>query len=462
MSRLTGKTVAVVGVSIEGKDSIDFLLQEGCAILCCDRRDEKEFSDIVALYKDKAVTFCFGDTYISKLISADIIIRTPGMSPRTPELVEARKKGIEITSATELFFEFCQAPIIGVTGTKGKGTTSTLIYEMLKSDGKTAYLGGNVGIPLLSTVRSMQQSDWVVFELSSFQLEDLTRSPHIAVVLRITQDHLANFDTNATNYHETREAYVEAKSQIVRHQKEGDYVIINNADHTAHSFEYLTKAHVLRFDRYSTKGADCFVENHAVTLVENEEQISICSANNVKMRGDHNLENIAAATLAARAAGVSLVAIQKTATTFTGLEHRLEFVKTINGVSYFNDSFSTIPETTIAAIESFEEPKILILGGSEKKSDFTEMGKRIASSNVIAAIVIGQMTDRIVTALKQAAFTGEIIEGCRSMKDVVKEAKHLAKPGSVVLLTPACASFGMFKNYKERGKQFKHEVLALA
>ncbi|MFH0749795.1 MAG: UDP-N-acetylmuramoyl-L-alanine--D-glutamate ligase [Candidatus Gottesmanbacteria bacterium] len=461
MSRFTGKTIAVVGLSIEGKDTIDFLLHEGCTIICCDRRKQEDLADVVASYSNKPVAFYFGDDYLSPLLTADVIIRTPGMSLATPELQIARKKDIEITSATKLFFELCPCPIIGVTGTKGKGTTSTLIHEMLKADGKTAYLGGNVGVPLLSKVRSISVSDWVVFELSSFQLEDMTVSPHIAVVLRITQDHLANFDVNATSYHESREEYVKAKSHIVSHQKKEDIAIINSGNETACSYETLTPATIFRFNRYS-KNADCFVDNHTVTLIENGEEIDVCTARTVKIRGDHNLENIAAATLAARVAGVAIPAIQKAATAFEGLEHRLEFVKTIEGVSYYNDSFSTTPETTIAAIESFEEPKVLILGGSEKKSDFTEMGKRIASSNVIGAVVIGQMTERIVEALKKAKFAGTIIQGSQTMHEVINEARRIATPGSVVILTPACASFGMFTNYKERGKQFKHEILALS
>lgn len=461
MSRLTGKTVAVVGISIEGKDTIDFLLQEGSTIVCCDRRTEEQLTDILAVYKDTPVTFCLGPSYLSTLASVDMIIRTPGMSLRTPELLAAKKNEIEITSATRLFFEMCAAPIIGVTGTKGKGTTSTLIYDMLHIAGKPAYLGGNVGVALLSKVRTIKKTDWVVLELSSFQLEDLTMSPHIAVVLRITQDHLTNFDANATNYHETREVYIEAKSHIVRHQKKEDFAVINNGDPTARSFEKLTPATILHFDRYS-KEADCYVHGHTVTLVERGMKTEICSARSVQVRGDHNLENIAAATLAARVVGVSIPYIQEAAKHFQGLEHRLEFVKTIDGVSYFNDSFSTIPETTIAAIESFSEPKVLILGGSEKKSDFTEMGKQIATANVPGVIVIGEMTRRIVEALHAAHFEGSVIEGCQSMHAVVLEARRIAPPGSVVLLTPACASFDMFINYKERGKQFKHEVLSLS
>ena len=461
MTKFNGKRVAIIGISVEGKDTIDFFLKEGCSIICCDRRSEQELTDTIALYKDSSVTFNCGPTYLDKIRDANLIVRTPGMSLKTPELVAAKNRGIEITSATKLFFELCAAPIIGVTGTKGKGTTSTLIHDMLAADGKTVFLGGNVGVSLLSNVRSIKQSDVVVYELSSFQLEDMSISPHVAVVLRITEDHLANFDVNATNYHETREAYVEAKSNIVRHQTADDIAVINRGDGTARTFAEMTTAKKVYFDRYGTE-ADCYIENHTVMLVEEGTVVEIANAHTVQVRGDHNLEDVAAATLACRSMGVPISTIQKAAQAFKGLEHRLEFVRTVHEVSYYNDSFSTVPETTIAAIESFEEPKVLILGGSEKKSDFTMMGAYIAKSNVTGVILIGAMTGRIHDALRVAQFKGKIVIGCTNMHDVVEQATKLAKSGSVVLLSPACASFGMFINYKERGKQFKHEVLALA
>ncbi len=461
MTTFKGKTVAITGISIEGKDALDFFLKEGCKIICCDRRSEEQLAETIALYTDSPVTWCFGSSYLSRLHEADLIVKTPGMSLLTPELVQAKNRGIEITSVTKLFFELCTAPIIGVTGTKGKGTTSSLIRDMLETAGKTVFLGGNVGIALLSRVRSIRQTDWVVYELSSFQLEDMNLSPHIAVVLRITQDHLANFDANATNFHATRELYVEAKSQIVRHQTADDIAVINGGDMTARAFAELTPAKKLYFDRYGTT-ADCYVESHTVHLVEQDAVTEIADASTVQVRGDHNLENIAAATLACRAAGVSVSAIQQAVRAFKGLEHRLEFVRTVHEVSYYNDSFSTVPETTIAAVEAFEEPKVLILGGSEKKSDFTVMGEYIAKSNVRGVVVIGDMTTRIEEALRAAHFKGKIVTGCTNMQEIVIQATKLSKPGSVVVLTPGCASFGMFVNYKDRGKQFKHEVLALA
>lgn len=451
------KHVAVLGLSTEGLDSTSYLMAKGVSVTCCDQLSREKLGDIYHELAALGVTFQLGPEYLSRLEAFEAVVRTPGMSPRLPELVEYRNGGGEITSLTKLFFAECKAPIIGVTGTKGKGTTSTLIAKMLEADGKTVHLGGNVGTPLLSRVDQIGPNDWVVLELSSFQLEDLTQSPHIAVVLRTTQEHLANFDKLATNFHPTKEAYVEAKKSIVRYQTDNDVAVINKDDLTARSFAYETKANKYYFSMSDTV-ADAYVVDHTVYLRTGTKTRKICDAKTVKLRGDHNLENIAAAALAARAADVSIEAITKAGTTFPGLEHRLELVRVVGGVTYINDTFSTVPETTIAAIRSFDEPLILILGGSEKGSDFTKMGEEIAQSNVKAIIVIGDMTKRILAAVDAADYKGKHIVGFTTIKDVVAAAEKEAVSGDVVLLSPACASFDMFPNYKVRGKLFKEEV----
>lgn len=445
-----GKHIAVVGLSTEGKDTVKFLHKRGAVITCCDRRSKDELGSLGA-------KFVLGPGYLSHLDAFDMVVRTPGMSPRLPELIAYGKDGGAVTSNTKLFFAECRAPIIGVTGTKGKGTTSTLIAEMLKAGGKTVHLGGNVGTPLLSRVDSIQPDHWVVLELSSFQLEDLTQSPHIAVVLRTTQEHLANFDPLATNFHPTKEAYVEAKKSIVRYQTANDIAILNKDDPTAISFAAETKAKKFYFSMMDP-AVHAFVADHAVYLRTDSETQKVCDAQTIKLLGDHNLENIAAASLAALAAGASFNAIKNAAVSFSGLEHRLEIVREFHGVTYINDTFSTVPETTIAAIRSFDEPIVLILGGSEKGSDFRELGIAIAKSRVKALLVIGDMTGRILKAVDAAGYTGKRITGLRTMKDIVLTASKVASHGDVVLLSPACASFDMFKNYKERGNQFKEKV----
>lgn len=460
MHTFKGKTVAVLGLSVEGSDTVKFFHSQGARVWCCDRRKKDELGTIFTALEPMAEGFQLGENYLSDLSRFDIIVRTPGMSPRLPELVAVRAAGKEVTSATRIFFSLCRAPIIGVTGTKGKGTTCTLITEMLRADGRTVWLGGNVGVPILSHIPDIRAPDVVVLELSSFQLEDCDASPHIAVVLKTTQEHLANQDKLASNFHISRKDYVEAKKSIVRYQKHTDVAIFNADDPTSTSFASITPARIAYFSRFK-QTADAYVTDHTVYLREGKESVSICSASEIKLRGVHNLENIAAATLAARAEGVSVNSIRQAAMSFQGLEHRLETVRDIGGVLYVNDSFSTIPETAIAAIESFSEPIILIAGGSEKGSDFTQLGQAIASHPVKVLIAVGRMTERILKAAKDAGYTGTIITGASSMHEIVVEAARKAKAGDVVLLSPACASFDMFKNYKERGRLFKHEVSLL-
>lgn len=459
MQQFKGKKVAVLGLSVEGLDSVRFFIEQGAQVVCCDRRTKKQLGSTYTHLSGSKAAFQLGNTYLSDLASADLVVRTQGMALWLPELVEVRKTG-KLTSNTKLFFSLCRAPIIGVTGTKGKGTTATLIYEMLKAQGKTVFLGGNVGTPLLSRVQTIKPRDWVVLELSSFQLEDLDCSPHVAVVLRITQDHLANYDPLATNYHPSRQDYVVAKKSIVRFQTEHDVAVFNADDPTSRSFAHDTPAKKYYFSRTGKGRADAWVENQAVYVRWNRTTQRICSLSEIILRGEHNLENIAAASIAALVAGVDIATIRGVAKKFKGLEHRLEFVRRIGGVSYFDDSFSTVPETTIAAIQSFSEPITLIVGGSEKGSNFTELGEEIAKSTVKTLIVIGQMARRIIDAVKQAGFSGDIIGGRKNMKEIVSSAAG-ETPVGVVLLSPACASFDMFKNYKDRGNQFKHEVSSL-
>lgn len=458
MNNYNGKKVAIIGISVEGVDSALFFHEQGAVVGCFDRKPLDALGNVVSLLPQD-ISYHTGPDAMKDLSSYDIIVRSPGVHPKLPELVQERLNGKIVTSLTQLFLEHCPAPVIGVTGTKGKGTTSTLIYEMLTKGGKSVYLGGNVGVPLLSKVTRMKKTDWVVLELSSFQLEDVTISPHIAVVLKITQDHLANFDTQASNFHETREHYVLAKKPIVLYQTEQDIAILQKDDPTSSSFAQGTKAKILFFSRSNT--ADAFVDGDSVFVQLNGKAEKVVSLPDIKLRGKHNLENIAAATLASIQAGVDLGSIQHAAREFKGLPYRLEEVGVKHGVTYINDSFSTVPDTTIAAIEAFSEPKVLIVGGSEKGADFHELGVSIANHSVKCVIVIGDMTKRITDAVTAAGFTGQVIPGLGSMHDIVVKASEVSAYGDVVLLSPACASFDMFKNYKDRGEQFRYEVSLL-
>lgn len=353
----------------------------------------------------------------------DMIVRSPGVYKYRKEL----KDLTNVTSKVKIFFDVCPGKIIGVTGTKGKGTTSTLIYEILKKAGKKVFLGGNIGKGIFADLDKMDSESWIVLELSSFQLIDLHKSPHIAVVLMTTSEHL--------DWHASVDEYVNAKASITKYQSSSDFAIYNKD----------------------------YPNSVKIGLQGQGKKIPVSRKDwnkPLRLRGDHNRENMAAAAAVSKIIGIQYSVIGEVAKNFKGLEHRLEEVATVNGVTYFEDSFSTTPETTIAAIKSFTEPLILIAGGSDKGSDFTELGKVISESpNIKAVILIGLMAERIDKSIINRHLN--IVRNLSNMKDIVESASQLATSGDVVLLSPACASFDMFKNYKDRGEQFKASVRSL-
>lgn len=449
--KLFHKRIAILGFGIEGKDVCDFMLENGAkSITVFDQKSEIDLGDDYKILKSRGVNFVFGDHYLDGgLLNYDIIFRSPAFKLSTPAIAEAREKGIEISSAIKLFFHLCPAQIIAVTGTKGKGTTSTLIYEILKRHGDDAHLAGNIGQPCLGILKKIGKESKVVLELSSFQLQDLDTGPNIAVVLFISSEHL--------DYHRDTNEYIEAKSQIVRHQKENDFAVLNYDNENSRSFYKLTKAKVYYFSRFEKIDGGAYVANDKIYCLGKE----IGNKHNLMLRGDHNLDNICAAALASSLAGAKIEDIKKIVFSFRGLEHRLELVVSRNDIVFYNDSFSTNPDTTIAAIRSFKEPITLILGGSDKGSDYDSMALEIAKSSVKRIVLIGAMADKIKTSLEKACFNGQIIYKPGEMEDIVGAAYRASSPGDVVLLSPACASFDMFKDYKERGNQFKKYARSL-
>lgn len=441
-----GKKIAVMGFGAEGKSVVEFLLPFTTHITvyaesAFDEHDIKKFEAL-------GVQFIFGS--FPPVINAEIIFRSPGIHPHIATLLSSQKKGAIITSATQLFFELCPAPIIGVTGTKGKGTTSTLIYEMLQADGRDVYLGGNIGTAPFSFLSKVTEASFVVLELSSFQLMDLSQSPHIAVVLMTTQEHL--------NYHATIQEYVNAKSNIYTHQQSQDILIVNVDYSNNDSALTQHKGSLVEVSTERAVDQGCFVFHDAVSYIDGDSITTLFSVQDIALIGKHNVENVCAAVSVAKTLGVSDSVILHVISTFQGLPYRLENVGTINTVSFFNDSFSTIPETTIAAINSFTQPKVLILGGSSKGSDFHELGRLIKNDPSVVGIVgIGEEWKKIRETIGTSPHI-EIVEGCTTMKEIIDAAIRIAPTNSVVLLSPACASFGLFKNYKDRGNQFREEV----
>lgn len=440
------KKIAILGFGLEGRSAAKFLNSHQAEVTIIDNKSREEFDqEDIKSFEEKGVQFSFGA--YPEVTDFDHIVRSPGIPLNLNQLknIDSQK----ITSVTKLFFDLCPCPIVGVTGTKGKGTTSSLIYEMLKSDKRDTYLGGNIGLPALEILPKLSEDSIVVLEVSSFQLADLHKSPHIAVLLMLTSEHL--------DYHRDIAEYVESKRNLVKYQSQNDYTILNHDYPASNESDVFTDGKVFYISRESEVNQGCFVVGDDIVIRQNGLDTKLIKTEEILLPGRHNLENACAATMAAILAGVSKENIVNVLKNFKGLEHRLELVRTVDGVRFYDDSFSTTPETAQAAIEAFEEPEILILGGSSKKSDFSRLGELIGKTENIKAIIgIGQEWPEIKKHINDWHF--QIIEGLETMEQVVSKAAEIAETGDVVLLSPACASFDQYRDYKDRGDQFKNAV----
>ncbi len=452
---LKNKKIAILGLGVEGISVIEYLYKKGISVIVLDIKTKEEFdAEILDKAKEFKADLILGRNYLENLSRFDIVFRTPGIRLDIVESAIKQKETV-ITSLTKLFFELCPCPIIGVTGTKGKGTTASLIYEMLKEAGRDVYLGGNIGTPPLDFLDKLDKDSIVVLELSSFQLQDLGKSPHIAVMLMTTSEHL--------DHHKDTLEYVDAKRNILRFQNSSDFAIVNRDYPASNESDIYSDGKVFYVSRERAGQSGSFIRDEVMWMQTDGNEKKIIDIKDILLPGKHNLENAAAASLAAHLEGVGREQIVRVLKSFKGLEHRLELIREVEGVKYYDDSFSTTPETAIAAIEAFSEPEILILGGSSKNSDFTELGKVISNAKNIKAIIgIGDEWHRMKAEFPISNFQFPIIEDARDMKTIVLAASKIAAPGDVVLLSPACASFGMFENYKDRGEQFKKEVLMLS
>ncbi|HEX6416005.1 MAG TPA: UDP-N-acetylmuramoyl-L-alanine--D-glutamate ligase [Candidatus Saccharimonadales bacterium] len=423
--------IAVAGYGLEGEASYRYFTGQGHDVTIIDERE------VIDNLPEGASAILGKDSFVH-LKDYDMVIRTPSLAP--VKLHGARK----IWSATNEFFAQCPAPIIGVTGTKGKGTTSSLTAEILRASGRTVHLVGNIGTPAIDALPSINKDDIVVYELSSFQLWDLERSPHVAVVLMIEPDHL--------NVHEGMNDYVLAKANIGAHQMADDVMIYHPTNEQSARIAGISLAgHKLK---YLTSEA-AYINNGMITI----DSEAICPADEVGLLGEYNLQNVCAAISAAWQFTQDTAAIADAVRTFKGLPHRLEFVRESNGVKYYNDSFSSAPTATMAAITAFEEPIVLIVGGFDRGIDFDPLVKAITGrSNIRQVIAMGQTGARLGGTLADKGMKNIVVSDAKTMPEIVALANKHAQPGDVVLLSPGCASFDMFKNFYERGEQFKQAV----
>ncbi len=377
-----------------------------------------------------------GPDAFSQLNGFDMVIRTAGLAPR--KIITDGK----IWSGANEFFAKCKAPITGVTGSKGKGTTASLAASILQAAGKKVWLVGNIGLPSLDILDKINADDLVVYELSSFQLWDLERSPHIAVVLYIEQEHL--------DVHLDMAEYVAAKAQIAAHQTANDLLIYNQNNTYARQIAASSQAKKIGYQ----SDESAHIKDGSFYYGEQK----ICSADALRLRGAHNLDNACAAIDAVWQCVKEPAVIEAGLHSFQGLPHRLQFVATVNGVGYYDDSIATTPSSAIAAMRAFDGPKVIILGGSSKGSDFSDLARELVTQQS-KALLVGAEASTIAAAFDRVGFRGyEVIDPSLGMNDIVKRAASLAQPGSTVLLSPAAASFGMFKNYADRGDQFQSAV----
>ena len=457
LGNLKGKRVMVLGLGKSNEHIIKMFFKVGAKLIVCDAKSKAQLPAETLDYIEKnKIEHRLGLEYTESL-DCDIIIRTPGMNFYSDFITKARKRGVVVTSEMEIFFDFCPCRIIGITGSDGKSTVTTIIYEMLKNAGLKVFRGGNIGVPLLPYINEIGPNDIAVVELSSFQLISMRKSPYIAVITNISPNHL--------DVHKNMEEYINAKKNIFLHQNAFSKAILNYDNFHTKSFENETRGKVIFFSRKEKlkKNGVWVKENGDIVFSWGLKDTFIINKKDIKLKGEHNLENYLAA-IGAVYGMADIKSIEKTAKEFCGVEHRMEMVKTVKGATYYNDSIATSPTRVIlGCLSLFKEKIILIAGGYDKNIPFGEFGDFI-NKKVKILILMGQTANKIEEAVKTSDFYKknmiEILK-VENMNQAVQFAYKNAKVNDVVALSPGCASFGMYKNFEERGNDFKKIVNSL-
>lgn len=449
---ISNKKIAIIGIGVSNIPLLDYFKQNNAKVTIFDKKTlDKLDNKVVEKISNYNIDYSLGENYLSKLSGFDIIFRSPSCRPDTKELLEETKHGAIITSEIEMLIKLCPGTVIGITGSDGKTTTTSLTYAILKEKGYDCYLGGNIGIPLFTKLNEMTPESIVVLELSSFQLMNMEISPNISVITNISPNHL--------DIHKSYEEYIDCKKNIFTHQSSDGIVILNADNEITNKMKSEANGKVIMFSSKQRLDNGVIYDNKTIKSCEDGLRRHVIDVKNVKLRGIHNYENICAA-IAATSSLVDIDTQIKAITKFAGVEHRLEFIREINGVKWYNDSIGTSPSRTIAGLNSFDEKIVLIAGGYDKHLDYTPIAKPIVE-NVSALILVGATTEKIyeaVTKELKAQNKDMPIVKCTTLEETISIANKIAKPGEVVLFSPASASFDMFKNFAERGDLFKKLV----
>ncbi len=447
------KKVAVLGIGISNIPLIKYLINLGVDVTAFDKNSSENLKDALSELEGLPVKYSIGSGYLSKLKGFNLIFRTPGMRPDVPELMEALANGAELTSEMEVFLDLCPAQVFAVTGSDGKTTTTTLIYKILSEEGYNCWLGGNIGTPLLSKIDEVKESDKVILELSSFQLMTIKNSPSVAVITNISPNHL--------DVHKSLQEYIDAKKNILLYQKAKDKLVLNYDNDVTKAFSSEANGEFIYFSRAASLESGIVLKNNKIVVKSKDKEIEIVDVNDIIIPGVHNIENYMAAT-AATIDYVKPETIAKIAANFTGVEHRIELVREINGIKFYNSSIDSSPSRTIAALSTFKNKVILIAGGKDKGIPYEPIGQVIAEK-VKILLLIGATAPRIEEAynnyVHQTDIESEVkVIHCSTYEEIVARAYSEAVPGDCVILSPASTSFDMFKNFEQRGNVFKELV----
>ncbi len=452
---LQNKRIAVIGIGVSNIPLIKLFLRKGIAVTACDKNDREVFGNEALLHELETMgaELKLGNGYLNGL-DQDVIFRSPGIRPDIPAFEAAKASGSVITSEMEVFFHVCPCKIVAVTGSDGKTTTTTIIAKLLEAAGYQVHLGGNIGHPLLPDIESIGPSDIAVLELSSFQLMTLDTSADIAVVTNLAPNHL--------DIHKGMEEYIAAKKNIFAHQNSTQRVVLNRDNEITYGFASEAKGKVTLFSRQNSLEEGVILKNDAICVKEGGNIRAILPVDEILIPGVHNIENFQAA-IAAVGRLISDAVIREFASTFGGVEHRIELVREVNGVKYYNDSIASSPSRTIAGLRSFRQKVILIAGGYDKHIPYDILGPELVA-HVKTMVLTGATTSKIKAAAVNApgydAETLAIYE-IDDFADAFQKAVQLAAPGDIVILSPASASFDKFKNFMVRGNTFKELVKAL-